>query len=59
MINLKTTLSAFALAAAMAATSAIGAFAQSKPTVGIAMPTKSKGLVLLGAVCLDVYNQRR
>src|SRR6266567_560875 len=41
MINLKTTLSAFALAAAVAATSAIGALAQSKPTVGIAMPTKS------------------
>ena len=41
MTNLKTTLSALALAAAMAATSAIGAFAQSKPTVGIAMPTKS------------------
>jgi putative multiple sugar transport system substrate-binding protein len=41
MINLKTTLSAFALTAAMAATSATGAFAQGKPTVGIAMPTKS------------------
>jgi putative multiple sugar transport system substrate-binding protein len=41
MINLKTTLSAFALAAAVAATSAIGALAQGKPTVGIAMPTKS------------------
>jgi putative multiple sugar transport system substrate-binding protein len=41
MINLKTTLSTLALAAAMAATSAIDAFAQSKPTVGIAMPTKS------------------
>jgi putative multiple sugar transport system substrate-binding protein len=41
MINLKTTLSAFAMAAALAATSAIDAFAQSKPTVGIAMPTKS------------------
>src|SRR6266516_8223476 len=41
MINLKTTLSAFALAAAVATTSAIGALAQGKPTVGIAMPTKS------------------
>ncbi len=41
MINLKMTLSAFALAAAVAATSAIGALAQGKPTVGIAMPTKS------------------
>src|SRR5882762_6965218 len=41
MINLKTTLSAFALAAAVAATSGSGALAQSKPTVGIAMPTKS------------------
>ena len=41
MINLKTTLSTLALAAAMAATSAIDAFAQAKPTVGIAMPTKS------------------
>ena len=41
MINLKTTLSTLALAAAMATTSAIDAFAQSKPTVGIAMPTKS------------------
>jgi putative multiple sugar transport system substrate-binding protein len=41
MINLKTTLSAFALAAAVTATSAIGALAQGKPTVGIAMPTKS------------------
>src|SRR5437879_1430372 len=41
MINLKTTLSAFALAAAVAATSAIGALAQGKGTVGIAMPTKS------------------
>ena len=41
MINLKTTLSAFALATAIAATSAIDASAQSKPTVGIAMPTKS------------------
>src|SRR5437899_364608 len=43
MINLKTTLSAFALAAAVAATSAIGALAQGKPSVGIAMPTKSAG----------------
>src|SRR5260370_7889889 len=41
MINLKTTLSAVALAAAVAATSAIGALAQGKPTVGIAIPTKS------------------
>ena len=41
MINLKTTLSVFALAALVAATSAIGALAQGKPTVGIAMPTKS------------------
>jgi putative multiple sugar transport system substrate-binding protein len=45
MINLKTTLSAMtsalALAAAIVGTSAIGAFAQGKPTVGIAMPTKS------------------
>src|SRR5262247_4900853 len=41
MINLKTTLSTLALAAAIAATPAIDAFAQSKGTVGIAMPTKS------------------
>jgi putative multiple sugar transport system substrate-binding protein len=45
MINLKATLSAMtsalALAAAIVGTSAIGAFAQGKPTVGIAMPTKS------------------
>ena len=41
MSSLKTTLSALALAAAMAATAATGAFAQSKGTVGIAMPTKS------------------
>jgi putative multiple sugar transport system substrate-binding protein len=41
MNNLKTALSAFALAAALAATSAIDAFAQSKSSVGIAMPTKS------------------
>src|ERR1044072_2573611 len=41
MTSLKTTLSAVALAAAMAATAATGAFAQSKGTVGIAMPTKS------------------
>src|SRR2546429_1323421 len=41
MTSLKTTLSAFALAATMAATVVTGAFAQSKGTVGIAMPTKS------------------
>jgi putative multiple sugar transport system substrate-binding protein len=41
MSNLKTTLSALALAATMAATAVTGAFAQSKGTVGIAMPTKS------------------
>jgi putative multiple sugar transport system substrate-binding protein len=41
MTNLKTTLSAVALAATMAATAVTGAFAQSKGTVGIAMPTKS------------------
>ena len=41
MSSLKTTLSALALAAAMAATAVTGAFAQSKGTVGIAMPTKS------------------
>src|SRR5438445_3436436 len=41
MIDLKTTLSAFAVAAAMAATSPISTFAQGKATVGIAMPTKS------------------
>ena len=41
MTNLKTTLSAIALAATMAATGVTGAFAQSKGTVGIAMPTKS------------------
>src|SRR5216110_2464569 len=41
MINLKTTLSAFAVAAAMATTSPISTFAQGKATVGIAMPTKS------------------
>lgn len=41
MTSLKTTLTAVALAAAMAATAATGAFAQSKGTVGIAMPTKS------------------
>jgi len=41
MNKLKTTFSALALAAALAATSAIDAFAQGKPTVGIAMPTKS------------------
>src|ERR1700739_2159727 len=41
MINLRTTLPAFAMAAAIAMTSAVGALAQSKPSVGIAMPTKS------------------
>ena len=41
MSHLKTTLSALALAATMAATAVTGAFAQSKGTVGIAMPTKS------------------
>ena len=41
MINLRTTLPAFAMATAIAMTSAIGAFAQSKGSVGIAMPTKS------------------
>src|SRR5829696_7211235 len=41
MTSLKTTLSAIALAATMAATGVTGAFAQSKGTVGIAMPTKS------------------
>jgi putative multiple sugar transport system substrate-binding protein len=41
MKGLKTTLSALVLATAMAATAATGAFAQSKGTVGIAMPTKS------------------
>jgi putative multiple sugar transport system substrate-binding protein len=41
MSRLKTTLSALTLAATMAATAATGAFAQSKGTVGIAMPTKS------------------
>ncbi len=41
MINLRTTLPAFAMAAAIAVTSAVGALAQSKPSVGIAMPTKS------------------
>jgi putative multiple sugar transport system substrate-binding protein len=38
---MKTTLSAVALAATMAAAAVTGAFAQSKGTVGIAMPTKS------------------
>ncbi|MCA6116366.1 sugar-binding protein [Bradyrhizobium sp. WSM 1738] len=38
---MKTTLSALALATVMAATAVTGAFAQSKGTVGIAMPTKS------------------
>ena len=41
MSSLKTTLSALALAATMAATAVTGTFAQSKGTVGIAMPTKS------------------
>jgi putative multiple sugar transport system substrate-binding protein len=41
MPNLKTTLFALALASLAAATSGSGALAQSKPTVGIAMPTKS------------------
>jgi putative multiple sugar transport system substrate-binding protein len=41
MSHLKTTLSAVALAATIAATAVTGAFAQSKATVGIAMPTKS------------------
>jgi putative multiple sugar transport system substrate-binding protein len=41
MTSLKTTLSALALAATMATTAVTGAFAQSKGTVGIAMPTKS------------------
>ena len=41
MTSLKTTLSVVALAATMAATAVTGAFAQSKGTVGIAMPTKS------------------
>jgi len=41
MTSLKTKLSAVALAATMAATAVTGAVAQSKGTVGIAMPTKS------------------
>ena len=41
MSSLKTTMSALALAAAIAATAVTGAFAQSKGTVGIAMPTKA------------------
>jgi putative multiple sugar transport system substrate-binding protein len=41
MPNLKTTLFALALASLAAAVSGSGALAQSKPTVGIAMPTKS------------------
>ena len=41
MTSLKTTLSAFALAATVAMAAVTGAFAQSKGTVGIAMPTKS------------------
>jgi putative multiple sugar transport system substrate-binding protein len=41
MINLKSTSIALALAAAMATASAVSAYAQSKPSVGIAMPTKT------------------
>jgi putative multiple sugar transport system substrate-binding protein len=41
MTSLKTTLSALALATTMAAAAVTGALAQSKGTVGIAMPTKS------------------
>src|SRR6188472_869535 len=41
MTSLKTKLSAVALAATMAGTAVTGAVAQSKGTVGIAMPTKS------------------
>jgi putative multiple sugar transport system substrate-binding protein len=41
MINLKSTLTALALATAMTTASAVGALAQGKPTVGIAMPTKT------------------
>jgi putative multiple sugar transport system substrate-binding protein len=41
MPNLKNTLLALALASLAAAASGYGALAQSKPTVGIAMPTKS------------------
>jgi putative multiple sugar transport system substrate-binding protein len=41
MTNLKTTLFALALASLAAAASGSGALAQSKPTVGIAMPTKA------------------
>src|SRR6195256_4876629 len=41
MTNLKTTLFALALASLAAIASGSGAFAQSKPTIGIAMPTKS------------------
>src|SRR5213075_3437034 len=41
MTSLKTTLSALALAATIAATAMTGALAQDKATVGIAMPTKS------------------
>src|SRR3977135_3451201 len=40
MINLKSTLTALALATAMTTASAVGAFAQSKPTPGTALPTK-------------------
>ena len=41
MTSLKTTLSALALTATLATAAVTGAFAQSKGTVGIAMPTKS------------------
>jgi putative multiple sugar transport system substrate-binding protein len=41
MINLKSTVMALALAAAMATASAVSAYAQGKPSVGIAMPTKT------------------
>src|SRR5256885_9915560 len=41
MLKLKTTLFALALANLAAVSCASGAFAQSKPTIGIAMPTKS------------------
>src|SRR5512138_163778 len=41
MLRLKTTITALALSGFSAATAVTGAFAQSKGTVGIAMPTKS------------------
>jgi putative multiple sugar transport system substrate-binding protein len=41
MINRKSTLMALALAAAMTTASAVSALAQGKPSVGIAMPTKT------------------